>query len=105
MCEYRADITLGEVKAHCAEQFREYGDKCCEHCKFVNLGCCDAPTDWKVDAAECRTGQPNWEETCKELSADCEYEHNRANALEAENAKLRTIVHVVEAMLGRKFDV
>lgn len=43
------NITLGEVKAHCAEMFEKYKDECCGHCKFTDLGCCDAPSDWKID--------------------------------------------------------
>lgn len=43
------NITLGEVKAHCAEMFEKYKDECCDHCKFADLGCCDAPSDWKID--------------------------------------------------------
>ena len=45
----RADITLGEVKAHCAEMDKEYGHECCDHCKYRSFECCDVPMSWVLD--------------------------------------------------------
>ena len=44
------NTTLGEVKTHCAEMFERYKDECCENCKFLGLGCCDAPESWNLDS-------------------------------------------------------
>lgn len=43
------NITLGEVKDHCVELYDKYGTDCCDRCKFAGLGCCDAPSYWKLD--------------------------------------------------------
>lgn len=43
------NITLGEVKAHCADNSAKYGDACCDKCKFRDLECCDPPENWNLD--------------------------------------------------------
>lgn len=107
----RDDITLGEVKARCKEATEKHGDKCCEHCDFGELGCCDAPEYWNVEPGCCKA-QPNWEEMFHqsekhrlELCMKLEDTTGKAEALFAENRRLRTIVSTVETMIGRKFDV
>ena len=45
------NITLGEVKALCAELAERYGDEeCCDHCKFDDCGCLETPEGWKLDS-------------------------------------------------------
>lgn len=78
------NVTLGEVKARCAELTGKYGDQCCNHCEFGDIGCCDPPDAWKLE--ETNAAHP-------ERDADDEIR------------RLRTIVGAVETMLGRKFDV
>lgn len=43
------NITLGEVKAHCADNSKKYGDACCDNCEFRALECCNAPETWNLD--------------------------------------------------------
>ena len=43
------NTTLGEVKARCAELTAKYGDDCCNHCEYSELGCCDPPDTWNLD--------------------------------------------------------
>lgn len=105
------NITLGEVKAHCIEMFERYKDKCCENCEFSDLGCCDAPESWKldedtpVDSEKVCESRPDWEEMYQLAYAEHEECRNRANLLEAENARYRTIINTIEFILGRKFDL
>ena len=106
------DITLGEVKARCEEMFAKYGDGCCDHCEYTNLGCCDAPESWNVDAAECRTGRPNWEEmfkaseeACRQMCMKLESAEKEIDFLAAENERQRIMINTIETMIGREFDV
>lgn len=105
------NITLGEVKAHCNEMFAKYADECCDHCDYTDMGCCDAPSDWKLDDTPndgekvCDGCQTDWEEMYQIAYREREECRVHANAVEAENAKLRTIVRTVEAMLGRRIDI
>lgn len=107
----RSDMTLGEVKERCAEMTGKYGDNSCDHCD-MKFGCCEPPDAWKLEAQAKMCAQPNWEEMFHKCSEECRLLHMKAedsyakaNMLEAENRKLRTIVSVVETMIGRKFDV
>lgn len=43
------NITLGEVKARCADNSKKYGDACCDSCEFRALECCNAPETWNLD--------------------------------------------------------
>lgn len=107
------NITLGEMKVYCSEMVGRYGDQCCKHCEFAELGCCDAPDQWQLEeTGKCSAAQPDWEELYnkaeeagRRLYMKCEDAEARARVAELENLKLRTIVATVETMLGRKFDV
>ena len=106
----RDTITLGEMKACCEEMTAKYGtDHCCEHCEYAEMGCCNPPDDWQLEAG---CVQPNWEamfheaeKHCHDLCMKAEANHARAERLAEENLKLRTVVSAVETMIGRKFDV
>ena len=105
------NITLGQVKARCAELTGKYGNDCCKHCEFSEISCCDSPDRWVLEETGC-TGQPNWEEMfhrseeeCAKLAHKAHDSYERAERSEAENRNLRIIVSVMETMLGRKFDV
>lgn len=108
----RSDMTLGEVKDRCAEMTGKYGDSCCNHCDFGELGCCNPPDEWKLEElAKAACAQPNWEEmyckseeACRQMYMKVEDAAQRAARAEDENRRLRTIVSVVETMLGRKFE-
>lgn len=108
----RDDITLGEVKARCTELTAKYGEACCNNCEYGELGCCDPPDQWQVEAGKERCAQPNWEEmfhqsekSCQQMYMKLEDMSRKADDLYRENLRLRTIVSTVETMIGRKFDV
>lgn len=105
----RSNITLGEVKAKCEEMTGKYGDNCCKHCDFSEMGCCDSPDHWVVEPQP--TAQPNWEkmyceseEARRQMFMKYEDAARRADRADEEIRRLRTIVSVVETMLGRKFE-
>lgn len=107
------NVTLGQVKARCVELTSKHGSKSCDNCEFAELCCCDPPDSWKLEeTGKCCTAQPNWEEMFNKareegakMFEEREFLRAREQYLERENEKLRTIVSVVETMLGRKFDV
>lgn len=105
------NITLGEVKAHCIEMFDRHKDECCENCEFSDLGCCDAPEIWKldedtpVDSEKVCESRPDWEEMYHRLLEEWAANRDRANYLEADNARLHTIIKAVEFALGRRLDL
>lgn len=101
--------TLGEVKRACTEATGKYGDLCCEHCEFGELGCCDPPDQWQFEPG---LAQPNWEamfhqseKSCQQMYMKLEEMSRKADDLYRENLLLRTVVSTVETMIGRKFDV
>lgn len=94
----RPDITLGEVKAHCAEMDKKYGHECCDHCKYADLGCCDAPMDWALDDTPNDGEKERAGQTYQELLAQKCF-------LEVENMRYRTITKAMEFALGRKLDL
>lgn len=105
------NITLGEVKAHCIELYDKYGTDCCERCKFADLGCCDAPSYWKLDddthvgnEKVCES-RPDWEEMYHRLLEEFAANRDRANYLEVDNARLHVIIKAVEFALGRRLDL
>lgn len=87
------NVTIGEVKARCTELTGKYGDKCCDHCEFDELGCCDSPDNWKVDPCE---DHPDWEGMFHSAEEKC-------RRLYEENQHLRVIIGAVETVLGREF--
>lgn len=105
----RDNMTLGEMKAHCAELNAKHGEAACNHCEFCDNGCCDSPDTWQLKAG---CVQPNWEEmfkkseeTCRQMYMKMEDAQRRADRADEEIRRLRLIVSTVETMIGRKFDV
>ena len=103
-----SNITLGEVRDTCIQRTGKYGDNCCRDCPYSDMGCCDAPDSWKLEVVP----HIDWEKACheaeehvtkllNELAERAEY----ARRVEEKNERLRTIVSVVETMIGRRFDV
>lgn len=107
----RDNVTVGEVKARCKELTEQYGDNCCRNCEFSEMGCCDSPDNWLLEAGCCEA-QPSWEEmfkqseeACRQLYMKMEDAQRRADRADEEIRRLRLIVSTVETMIGRKFDV